>query len=862
MLLRASVGAVAAVALAYFTSLCLSGAPVGITAPGTEVTDSVVDAFLDFATSVTYPLRDLAGPRGRALRAAFRHVQSSPSYGIGSSTRSSSDDGWAVAACNALETPDLSTCARLLLGSSDRLRAQRTARLLAFLRRLRSSLPTARALLHARPHRVSSAPAGTSRAATSVVVVGGGPAGLISGLAAIQAGCDVLLLERRTTYARSVWFDLSAEEDGLGDRSSGDWRDSSVGEGLGGVGPTQALLESLGFGHHRALVQRQGVLANGASRGLAERGSVDGPDRGTGRRKASNGDDGALFNRGFDDGASDDGDDEGGDGDGRARAAARPEVVTVLCAELESFLAKVLFLAGATLEFGVEGLGPCLAAAPPSTAGSSSSSSSSRRRDEHWATVAVAPRGGERWTARGDGSDHGDPAPADGAPELVSAGFLPAAFLLAARTPCEVLRAAREARGPTPWRADHEKGEGEASGVSKSAASGGYEVFTAAPFSVLVGADGAKSKVRASINGSWDSVTAFQVPLRQRSGRRLEVHVGPALCFPTVILRFAPDAATGRCPRLRGEARAGSASVFSSDPFAVRAAVPEVTSAFKRFFHGHCELQVALTAAAAAALFAAEEGFSAGVEANAEALAGGSSCTPSAAEAAWPVPWLLLLRVCHFLFEAPFADAPSLRRCLVRCGAADQAGGGGASDACGAAVHLMPLRRAGPAAVVSLAHGGVGGGGGEAAAVAVLVGDSAATALYRLGVGVNSIFAGFADLRRAFAAGRLAAGTAAGTAAGATSGRSGGGLASAWQQRFAPAHAARLWRVSNAQAAAAFWESRCGLVVYRDELWRPAVESAAGADGDDHYEGPLEPVTALKSCTNASGLPPWSWLIL
>jgi 2-polyprenyl-6-methoxyphenol hydroxylase-like FAD-dependent oxidoreductase len=47
---------------------------------------------------------------------------------------------------------------------------------------------------------------------TRVVVVGGGPAGLLSAVTAAQAGCDVLVLEQRMEYVRNVWFDITGKQ--------------------------------------------------------------------------------------------------------------------------------------------------------------------------------------------------------------------------------------------------------------------------------------------------------------------------------------------------------------------------------------------------------------------------------------------------------------------------------------------------------------------------------------------------------------------------------------------------------------------------------------------------------------------------
>lgn len=49
-----------------------------------------------------------------------------------------------------------------------------------------------------------------------VVVVGGGPVGLMSGIIAFIGGADVVVIDKRTEYNRDVWFDISAKPWGAG----------------------------------------------------------------------------------------------------------------------------------------------------------------------------------------------------------------------------------------------------------------------------------------------------------------------------------------------------------------------------------------------------------------------------------------------------------------------------------------------------------------------------------------------------------------------------------------------------------------------------------------------------------------------
>ncbi len=130
---------------------------------------------------------------------------------------------------------------------------------------------------------------------------------------------------------------------------------------------------------------------------------------------------------------------------------------------------------------------------------------------------------------------------------------------------------------------------------------------------------------------------------------------------------------------------------LSAVPLCLKPPPAQVTSAFKRFFHGYCELQLSLSAASASAASASD----------------------------------VALRAYNALFELPLANATELRGRLLRCrpalhqGARDQ-GTGDQGEACGLEMIEIPIQRAG-SPTLRLAGG----------RRAVFLGDSAVTALYR-----------------------------------------------------------------------------------------------------------------------------------
>ena len=711
--------------------------------------DERVFKFLNLATSVDFQLDALAGPAGVALRASFESFRR---HGAGNAPLD-----WTEVACAVLDPASPRRCIETLLRPADANISDQVDRLVGFMRHLASSTPL--------PQRSSQSASPPSR----VVVAGGGPAGLVAGLAAVQAGCPVAIIERRFAYNRDVWFDLA------GSGRSSKPTHGVFEDGVGGVGPTQAVLDGLGFSFQKAQVVRYEDTEN---------------EQGRDRDVASS-------------------------------------IVTVKCSELETFLAKVLFLAGATVIFGARAIEPC--------------------GDKIWVSLEAG------WWATGPSSE----AILLGSDEL---------GIDEEDITCESLIVDLRAVGHGMHGNDSE-----------------LFVVGALVFDILVVADGAKSALRQRLKIPLVPVKSFVVrpaeslspsATRGASSTSIEVKISPELAYNTVILRFQPDPINGACPRLRGahETNDGGeseaeASPLVTDPFAVAGLFPgEVTSAFKRFFYGHCEVQIGLRHGYKHSYFDAvgKTGIPAGGASDGD-LHNAASSSLGYDSAQSSIPWDLLGRVLTSTFAENelLCDERSIRHRLVPCAVLAPADSNISSGLCGATFLSIPIQHV-ASSVVTLPDKKTelrtrDGKGGAVASTkrAIIVGDAAATALYRLGVGVNVAFAGLAELRRALHA----------SAPGSLNVTRHHNLAGLWKEsaaweRLSRSLDTRLEALAAHQAAAVFWEATCGLIVHRDELWRPISNlSLLMHGGKDFvsYEGPLSPAVAIRACGNSSAVPPWSW---
>lgn len=257
------------------------------------------------------------------------------------------------------------------------------------------------------------------------------------------------------------------------------------------------------------------------------------------------------------------------------------------------------------------------------------------------------------------------------------------------------------------------------------------------PFDVLLGCDGTESWTRA----------ALRVPLLLHDtvefGPDATLRV-PNLHQGVLIAVFQPDS-DGACPAL--------APGVMDDPWSITFALPNITAVFKRWFPSHCAMEIFFRHQLSASLWAvpathrtARENASVllGDAANAApdgrvtGIAGGADPTPDEDLDAAPigrVPWDLLLTVCNRLLASPIASVDELRDVrLARRPGPER----GTPQESVADVTLFPIKIHRAAQYAFALNRG--------RAMALLFGDSAVTAHFRLGIGVNQAFAALPDI--------------------------------------------------------------------------------------------------------------------
>jgi len=156
----------------------------------------------------------------------------------------------------------------------------------------------------------------------------------------------------------------------------------------------------------------------------------------------------------------------------------------------------------------------------------------------------------------------------------------------------------------------------------------------------------------------------------------------------TVIVRYRANAATQECPTLKNNG--------DVDPYDITFSHPNISAAFKRWYRGHCQLQLIV-----------RHGYGEQLLEHADRL-----------------PWDMLLSVSNALLAHPFRDEANLRAQVL--------------DA-----YIVPVRIKSTRPLAQA----LGGRGSRHRSVAVVFGDNAVTAHYRLGIGINQALLALDELR-------------------------------------------------------------------------------------------------------------------
>ena len=441
--------------------------------------------------------------------------------------------------------------------------------------------------------------------------------------------------------------------------------------------------------------------------------------------------------------------------------------LTLRCSTLERFLAKVLLILGVRVRFGSPFVGACISVdgsgeqravalvhrGTGPVPGAGAAAGEARCRAEESCT-------GEGVAVGANGSDtrHRLPPRCDALPEEV------------------------ELSGASAWTKKTDEGHG---------------TRTRFAFDLLVGADGARSAVRAYWGASFDPQTRFT----RRDMSTVDV---PGLHQPSVLLKLRAVAVGGEGHRVESESAGdadeveGAASMMEcpemkddSSPFDPAMTMPasNATSLWRRFFGAECEMQV---------LF----------RVGTRALARGTSRDDLLSA---------LLPIVNGGLESPFADVAELAASTISVRPFNIEIGRAVPDSGAVRVRSVldgAAQAEGQAAVEASAEV-------EPLARWVLIGDASVTAHYRLGIGINTIFRSMASLGAAVAA--LRDNATADAAAGAPveeESETGTTLLTRWQRSSERRSA---WMVQT-QLSSIWAEAYCGFATYKSFIYRVSDE--------------------------------------
>lgn len=250
-----------------------------------------------------------------------------------------------------------------------------------------------------------------------------------------------------------------------------------------------------------------------------------------------------------------------------------------------------------------------------------------------------------------------------------------------------------------------------------------FEHATIHSYDLLIAADGTQSLIR-----KLSKVNAVQVTELQTIHKQKRIQV-PHLHQVAWIINFEPQ--NGSCPKIKIDKDTGR----PIDPWYPGFVIPGITSVFKRFYHGHCHLQVVLDQELGDSLFKQYQHAATMKYVKQQSFADAADTLYSypihstgAEELEWEqfaYPWDMLLSLCNLLFHQPFANVQQLKQHLVKRKT---------NDRYFDMVFLnVSLYQADPYVV---AHD---------QSVLFFVGDALLTSHFRLGIGVNSAFLSYGE---------------------------------------------------------------------------------------------------------------------
>lgn len=239
------------------------------------------------------------------------------------------------------------------------------------------------------------------------------------------------------------------------------------------------------------------------------------------------------------------------------------------------------------------------------------------------------------------------------------------------------------------------------------------------PFHLLLACDGARSASREALGIHVQRNEEVDVDLGGTTRVVHGLHQTSLVAYLKPVQQRGADGQHLDCPELK------RVDGQPASPFAVLGNVDGVTSAWKRWFAPVCEIQLLFSEAASSGFWR-----------------NGSLVGPDDRR----FPWRHLSNVLRLVLRHPPASVDAVQRAVRRNARKPEGEGIAGLDA--SLIDISLLRATADAAGPLV----IGGRATTWPGIALLRGDAASTAHYRLGVGVNNAFAALDDVRRAVAA--------------------------------------------------------------------------------------------------------------